>query len=119
MDLKRHKFCNIDIERLYPRDDDSSELAVICRPDAFSASEICRAVEDCDAHVVNLNVTSDRTENGDLVVVVRVNRRGVESIVRSIERFGYVAVPLTDDASDEDFRKARDRVNELLRYLEI
>lgn len=119
MDLKQHKFCNIDIERLYPRDEDSSELAVLCRPDDFSASQICRAVEDCDAHVLNLNVTSDRTEEGDLVVVVRVNRRGVESIVRSIERFGHVAVPLTDDASSEDYRRARERVNELLRYLDI
>lgn len=117
--MKQHKFSNIDIERLYPRDDDSSELAVLCRPEDYSASQICRAVEDCDAHVLNLNVTSDRTDDGDLVVVVRVNRRSVESVVRSIERFGHVVVPLSDDISNEDYAKARDRVNELLRYLDI
>lgn len=121
MDIKDIKTPNFDPQRLYPRVDDSSEIAVFCRPNQYSASEICRAVEDCDAHVLNLNVSADMTSTGEITVYLRVNRLHVAPVLRSIERFGYTAelISSADDGANEDMDRARDRANELLHYLEI
>ncbi len=122
MDIKDIKTPKIDPERLFPRVEDSSEIAVYCSPNQYSASEICRAVEDCDAHVLNLNVTAERTAAGETIVYLRVNRLHVAPILRSIERFGYTAELIgstAEEGADEDMDRARARANELLHYLEI
>ncbi|MDE6684329.1 MAG: hypothetical protein K2J94_04020, partial [Duncaniella sp.] len=47
------------LERLFPPRDESSRLLVSCITSDYSASRIARAVEDADAHLLNLNVTTD------------------------------------------------------------
>lgn len=111
---------NIDPEQLFPFVEDASNLLILCAPEEFSASVICNAIEDCDAHVINLNVAADRTPEGDMAVYVRLNRRVAESAIRSLERFGLYAIALdADSETDYDMATARERANELLRYLEI
>lgn len=86
----------------------------------YSASAIARAVEDCDAHLLNLNVSSERTPQGQTVVYIRVDRRNVESVSRSVERFGYTVIRTWGGGSERDGEdSARERVNQLLRILEI
>nr|MDE6049811.1 hypothetical protein [Paramuribaculum sp.] len=54
--------------RLFPHCEESGELSVRCFRSDFSASRIARAVEDVDAHLLNLNVTSEVTSRGEVIV---------------------------------------------------
>ena len=84
----------------------------------YSASEIARAVEDCDAQLLNLNVTSLAAEEADLVVALRVNHLNAGSIARSLDRYGYQVLDIASSSTLDDDR-LRLRAAELLRYLEM
>lgn len=100
---------------------DSSRFRVVCRRADYVASAIARAVEDCDAHLLNLNVLPDPAGPDMLAVDVRVDRRNTESVIRSLARYGYSAegyalTPAgTDPAADEERR----RIDEFLHYIDI
>ncbi|MDE6311709.1 MAG: hypothetical protein K2L96_07840 [Muribaculaceae bacterium] len=110
---------------LYPAHPDSSRLLVGCRRTDYSASRISTAVEDCDAHVLNLNITSlgenfSGAEGNDILIVdLRVDHRSPAAISRSLERYGY-SVLMTRGTDDDDPRddSLRNRINELLRYID-
>lgn len=107
-----------ELERMMPFFDGASRLTVICRREDYSASRIASAIEDCDAHVLNLNLTSDIVGDGEVVVDVRVDRVNVASMARSLERYGYSVVGI--DRPDNDFdEESRRRVEEFLRYLDV
>ncbi|MDD6890251.1 MAG: hypothetical protein PUD39_08330 [Bacteroidales bacterium] len=109
---------NLDI--LFPPSADVSSLVVACKSQDYSASAIARAVEDCDAHVVNLNVLSRPGRCGELQVSLRIDRRNPSRAVRSLQRYGYEVVEVdSPDGFDADAEQARSRANELLRYLEM
>lgn len=119
---------------LYPPMAESSRLLVGCRREDYSASRIAHAVEDCNAHLLNLNVTSlgmsetygadsgdyDEVSDAKFPVVfdLRVSHRNAESIGRSLERYGFTVLA-TRSASDIDDDTARRRLDHLMRYLEI
>lgn len=107
------------LERLLPGREESSVLLLTCRPTDYSASAIARAVEDCDAHLLNLNVTADTTDDGRAVVLLRVSHRDPSSVARSLERYGFQVADSGSDAvmtSDDD---ARLRALEVLHYLSV
>lgn len=110
----------LDKDIFFPEVADASSIVLTCRRQDYSASTIARAVEDCDAHLLNLNVLSTVRADGGLEVALRVDLRNPSSVVRSLQRFGYEVVdvdaPITEDGDTE---MARSRVNELIRYLEI
>lgn len=108
-----------DMERFFPPMEESSRLLVSCLPSDYSASRIARAVEDCDAQLVNLNVTADGAMLDNRVVAeLRVTHRSPLTVARSLERYGY-------EVLDADARElagddmAASRVAELIRYLEL
>ncbi len=120
---------------LFPPIPESSRLIVGCRREDYSASRIAHAVEDCNAHLLNLNVTSfdthtakfnddDDFEASDakfpVVFDIRVSHRNAESIRRSLERYGYTVLASRGsddiDGDDDIFKR---RIDELFRYLEI
>lgn len=109
--------------RLFPLADDVSELTLVCPRRDYSASLIARAVEDCDAHLLNLNVTSDPSPDGDagsIVVELRVSRRDPSSIARSLGRYGYDVVDTrTADGSRVADTLAIERLRDLIRRLEV
>lgn len=110
------------IANLFPCVEEACTLAVYCQRADFSASRICRAVEDCDVHVLNLNVTAEVAPGNQSVVSLRIGARNPYPVIRSLERFGYDAIPITVPAdADEDaqMENARNRANELLHYLNI
>ncbi len=108
-----------EIERLYPPLEESSRLLVSCIPADYSASRIARAVEDCDAQLVNLNVTSDGSSLDNRVVFeIRVTHRSPLAVARSLERYGYEVVDVDRDAVADDAVMAS-RLAELMRYLEV
>ncbi len=99
--------------------EEASTLLVSCLPSEYSASRIARAVEDCDAHLVNLNVTTDGSRLDNRVVCeLRVSHRNPSSVVRSLERYGYEVVD-TDARSLASDPVTAERVAELLHYLEL
>lgn len=131
MSSKQHKFPENDY--LFPPVAESSRLLVACRPEDYSASRIAHAVEDCDAHLLNLNVTSmgsksdeefereyRNADSGKFPVVfdLRVSHRNPESISRSLERYGYTVLRSLNNA-DPDEQILRSRIDNLFRYLEI
>lgn len=106
-------------EHLFPPTLDQCRLLIECRQGDYCASQIARAVEDCNAQVLNLNVTAlpPRTPGG-LVVDLRANHRNSEPIARSLARYGYEVLEACgpDGMADEAMRS---RANELLRMLEV
>ncbi|MGM9870792.1 MAG: hypothetical protein ACI31E_03240 [Muribaculaceae bacterium] len=109
-----------EIARLFPPLPDESRLLVECKRGDYSASIITRAIEDCDAQVMNLNVTAAGLDedSGVTIVDVRVNCRSTDSICRSLARYGYEVIDTTV-ASDLDNERLRLRAAEILRYLEM
>lgn len=105
--------------RLFPPVEESSTLLLSCRRGDYSASRIARAVEDCDAHLLNLNVTSDtdRLDNR-IAVEIRVSHRNPLSVARSLERYGYEVADF-DAAATSDNDLIRSRFAELMHYLEV
>lgn len=116
---------------LFPAVAESSRLLVGCRREDYSASRIAHAVEDCNARLLNLNVTSmdndkdydidgDGTSDGKFPVVcdIRVNHRNAEHISRSLERYGYTVLEATTSEKPDE-STLRQRINEFFRYLEI
>lgn len=110
-----------DFSILFPPVPDESRLLVGCRRSDYSASLIARAVEDCDAHVLNLNVTAitSPTEANDLVVDLRVNHRNTLAISRSLSRYGYDVIEARSGDADSDTDKLRQNANALLHILNL
>ena len=117
-------------EYLFPPVAESSRLLVGCRREDYSASRIAHAVEDCDAHLLNLNVTAFEPSDGDsdidtvndakfpVVFDMRVSHRNAERISRSLERYGYTVLKTSsNERSDDD--TLRRRIDEFFRYLEV
>lgn len=109
------------LARLMPPLEEVSELTVACSRADYSASAIARAVEDCDAHLLNLNVTSEPSSDGRMLVELRISHRNACPVARSLERYGYSVVGVSQDgaAGDGADAVARERVVQLLHYLDI
>ncbi len=105
-------------DRRFPDNDSATELTVASRPVDYSAATIARAVEDCNAHLINLNVTGNRTPDGNLIIDIRVDHRNGDTIARSLERYGYEVIEI-NSPEQISIDQARMRVNEVLRILDI
>ena len=110
-------------DELYAPAAEACHILLCCRRDQYSASRIARAVEDVDAHVLNLNVTALQLPGRDggecVVVALRVGRRDAAGVVRSLERYGFEVVDFEGASGTPDDDTARARAAELLRYLEM
>ena len=109
-------------QELFPPHPEAGDLLVACHRGHYSASAIARAVEDADAQLLNLNVTALRADADDtsaLVVALRVNRRDLASVARSLARYGYDVLDFDSPADPETIEEARLRAAEILRYLEL
>ncbi|MDE7412593.1 MAG: hypothetical protein K2N05_02215 [Muribaculaceae bacterium] len=96
------------IGRMIAPRDDSSLVTVECVPGDYSASRLAHAVEDADAHIVDLwSVPSD---NGRLRVTMRIRRSDPSSAMHSLERYGYDVV----DSAGSDFQDAEVAFERLL-----
>ena len=107
------------LERLFPQMEESSTLVVTCRRGDYSASRIARAVEDADAHLLNLNVTSDSERSDNRITAeLRISHRDPEAAARSLERYGYEVIG-AEGTADRDDSLMRSRYEELMRYLGV
>lgn len=78
------------IGRMIAARDDCSIITIECVPQDYCASMLAHAVEDSDAHLVDL-LTSP-AENGMLRVTLRVRHSDPTAAVRSLERYGFTVV---------------------------
>lgn len=109
-----------------PRQREASMLTVACFPDDFSASQLARAVEDSNAHLLNLNVTDRRLDDGRITVELRTNLLHHTATARSLERYGYEVlharsllngkIVIADGDADDTSRR---RAAELLHILNL
>lgn len=109
---------NMDFDVLFPSGTDQSSLLVSCARADYSASMMARAVEDSDAQVLNLNVTSLDGGVSKIIVALRVNHRNPMAVAHSLERYGFEVIDVFSDR-EEDNERMRERANEVLRYLEL
>ncbi len=107
-----------NLARLFPPMEDSCRLTMVCSREQYAASIVARAVEDCDAHLLNLNVTDQTTSDGEIVVELRVGINNGESVARSLARYGYQVVKINHEANVDE-STMRGRINELLHYIEL
>lgn len=121
--LRRNSEMRQPLMHLMPPQPEASVLTVACRPDDFSASILARAVEDSNAHLINLNVTDRRLDDGRITVELRTNHLNHDSTARSLERYGYEVIEAssllngTPSAGlDDDLRT---RAAELLHLINI
>lgn len=103
---------------LFPPIADCCELTVACDPAHFSASAIARAVEDCDSHLLNMNVTSQTTESGEMMIALRAGLRNAAVAARSLERYGYRVVEIHQGESDLFDSTFSARIANLLNIIE-
>ncbi len=108
-----------ELEALWPLRSDSSQLLVACAPRDYSASAIAKAVEDCDAQLEGLSVTGMRDAAGRLVVALEVGSASPDGVARSLERYGYEVIHATGQYTPQEVTRNRERLNELLHYLEM
>lgn len=98
-----------------PRDD-SSVIILSCRPEDYAASTIANAVEDADAHLVDLLTTP--MPDGMLRVTLRIRHSDPSATIRSLERYGY-NVTGAHGATYADARIADERIAALQTYLNV
>lgn len=99
-----------------PRDD-CSVITVECTPADYSASQLARAVEDSDAHLVDL-VTTPGPE-GKLTVTLRVRQSDPSSAVHNLERYDFHVVEAHGAASAREVEIAFDRLLSLKALLNV
>lgn len=73
--------------RLVGRRDDCSVITVECRPEDYSASALAHAVEDSDAHLVDL--LSTPSADGRVRVTLRVRLSDPAPAIHNLERYDY------------------------------
>lgn len=107
------------VARLFPPQPESCCLTVMCRAQDYSASAIARAVEDADAHLLNLNVTADRGASGETVVELRISHRDAGRAAASLGRYGYVVTDVDQNGYDHRMDVLQERINDLLRRMNV
>lgn len=110
---------NHTAEHLFPPMKECCELTIECSRSDYSASAIARSVEDADAHLLNLNVTSSVASSPSNVRAdLRVSHRNAGSVARSLERYGFEVIEIRD-GFDVDALLVRERVNDLLARIDV
>lgn len=107
------------VEALAPETPDTSELLVAFRPGYYSASEIAKAVEDCDIQLLGLSVTSMHFTDGRPLAILRIGARSTVAVERSLERYGYEMVWARSANMQLENMEAVNRAREILHYLDL
>lgn len=102
--------------RIIAQRDDSSLITIICAAGDYSASHIAHAVEDADAHLVDL--ISSPAADGRIRVFLRVRHTDPTAAVRSLERYGFF-VEEAIGANSRSADLALERMAALISYLNV
>lgn len=101
------------------RDNDATSwIEASVRACDFSASSVARAVEDADAHLLDMLSSTDPEDISRMRLSLKVSHAEPDSVIRSLERYGYEVVG-SSSRNDVDADKARERLSELALYLNL
>lgn len=83
----------------------------------YSLAELSRLVEENNARVLSSSIKVDTADESMVKVTLKINLEDISSIIATFERFEYKIISRFQDAvvTDND----RDRVDELLKFLDI
>lgn len=95
---------------------DSSTIVVECPPEQYSASRLAHAVEDADAHLVDLWTAP--AADGLIRATIRVRHTDPSAAAHSLERYGYNVVE-SSGAINTDAIVASERLLALQSILSI
>ena len=106
------------IGRMIAARDDCSVITVECSPEEYSASVLAHAVEDSDAHLVDmLSVPGD---NGRVRVTLRVRHSDPTAAVRSLERYDFNVIEDHSSAdSIQSIQIATERLLSLQAFMNV
>ena len=100
-----------------PRDD-CSVITLECRPEDYSASIISHAIEDTDAHLVDL--FSSPGNDGNIKVTLRVRHSDPSAAVRSLERYDFHVLEAHGSSNDiQSLQIATERLLALQALLNV
>ncbi len=106
-------------QRLMPPPiDEATDLFVSIPAGEYSASRLAHAVEDCNAHLLFLNVMNQPNDDGWLSIALRVNRMDGIAVARSLERYGYTVTDIQGTTGTVS-ESLSDRTREFLHLLEV
>lgn len=103
--------------RLIAARDDCSVITVECFPEDYSASQLAHAIEDSDAHLVDL--LSRPTPDGRLRVTLRVRHSDPTSAVHNLERYDFHIVEAHGAETARSQEVAMDRLLSLRALLNV
>ena len=104
--------------RMIAARDDCSVITLECSPEEYSASQIARAVEDSDAHLVDLLTAPG--EGGSILVTLRVRHSDPSAAVRSLERYDYHVIEAHGAGSQlRDAELSEERLNSLRALMNV
>ncbi len=103
---------------LFPPVFECCELKVVCHRQNYCASQLARAVEDADAHLLNMNITSEQLPNNHIAIELRISHRNAGSVARSLERYGYEVSDIFS-GFDIDAELTDHRINELMTHMQV
>ncbi len=84
-------------------------------PKEYSFSEICQIVESNDAKILGAFISKMNRETAQ--VTIKIGHTGMNSIVQTFRRYGYIVVSSHDE--DKFLEDLKDRSNYLDKYLNI
>lgn len=104
------------LSRMISPRDDSSLVSIDCDPADYSASRIATAVEDADAHLVDLwTVPSD---HDTIIATLRVRHQDPSACVHQLERYGFRVLD-ADGPAYSDSVVAMERLQQLQLLLSV
>lgn len=94
--------------------------SVSCHSSEYSGSRLAHAVEDCDLHLLYLDVCPSTGREGYLDIDIETSAGSLSRLVASLERYGYEVesadAPEGDETPDDTLSL---RAAEVLRYLDV
>ncbi len=103
--------------RMIPSRDDCSVITMECSHVDYSASAIARAVEDADAHLVDL--WSSPGADDTIRVTLRVRIDNPDAVVRSLRRYGYDVVEVSAHHPNSLLSVSKERLSALQVFLNV
>ena len=83
----------------------------------YSLAELSRLVEENNARILSSSVRQDPSDNSMIKVTLKINLEDISTIVATFERFEYKIISRFQET--EVTESDRDKIDELLKYLDI
>ena len=94
-----------------------SVLVLSMNSSDYSLAELSRLVEENNARILSSSVRQDPADGGKIKVTLKINLEDISSIVATFERFEYKIISRFQETNVTE--SDRDKIDELLKYLDI